>query len=406
MDAITAKVRLGRLRKLHISILLPSCLLVLIAGLGSLRVPAPAQTAAKAATFSFTLKYLETSGLITKIDPGQQEVKFRKEPNFGTDDKIVRRALKVGPNPGDFVGFAVNLTSHTLYLDLNQNLDLTDDPRGVYRSENMRSSILLSFFKGVRLSFSSGGVNRSYLLEPFYFLGENSSYIGIRSSYAGEVELQGQKWQFQVQDNLDGQLDAQDKFLFTPVAREGEPKGIPYSPMPVPKNLFLEGHEYQLGFAFKAASGDSPLTVTFAQITSPMAELTLDGQFVRRLLLQGDRRLVILDSPSHTIPLPADNYRIRGLYLQPAPDKPALASSSETSPFVVTTGAPYRLRVGAPFVSYVTADRNGNMLRLRYILTGAAGEQYAVINPDRGNPPKFVIYKGDQVVATGSFQYG
>ena len=59
-------------------------------------------------------------------------MKFRKEPDFGKD-KVVRSALRIGPGKNDFMGFAVNLTRRSLYLDLNQNLDLTDDPDGIRR---------------------------------------------------------------------------------------------------------------------------------------------------------------------------------------------------------------------------------------------------------------------------------
>jgi hypothetical protein len=334
-------------------------------------------------------------------------VRFRKEPDFGKNDKILRQALKVGPDANDYVGFAVNLTRGALYLDLNQNLDLTDDPRSVYRAEKVGTlSPPIAYFRGVRLTLNKDGAARSYLLEPFYYLGEGMNAIYVRSSFGNEIELQGRKWQFQVVDNLDGQWSAQDSFLLTPIPRNAEPKAIAYRPMPVAKNLFVGGHHYQLGFAFGASAGDPPLAVTFTESSPPMAELTLDAQFVRRLVLQGDGRLVIVDSPSHTLSLPADKYRIQGVYLQAAPDKPVLASTPVTSSFALAAGAPSRLNVGAPLVSSVAAERKGSTLLLRYILKGAAGEEYVVMNPDKSNPPKFVIYKGDREIAKDSFKYG
>ena len=213
------------------------------------QVSVHAQANAKGTTLSFPFKYRENGPLTTRIMLGRQEVKFRKEPDFGKNDRIVRQALKVGPDENDFVGFAANLTSHTLYLDLNQNLDLTDDPRGIYRSEITRGTLgPYGFFRGVRLNLSQGGISRPYLLEPFYVLGEDTSYIYIRSYHEGEIELYGQKWRFLVQDNLDGQFDAQDNFLIMPAARGSQSKGTPYRPMPIPKNLFMGGHQFQLGF--------------------------------------------------------------------------------------------------------------------------------------------------------------
>jgi hypothetical protein len=109
--------------------------ILLSLGLGALffHPPLRAQTATAGATLSFPLTFTEKgSSLSTVINLGGQEVKFRKEPDFGKD-RIVRRALKVGPDKDDFIGIAADLTTHTLYLDLNQNLDLTDDPQGVTR---------------------------------------------------------------------------------------------------------------------------------------------------------------------------------------------------------------------------------------------------------------------------------
>lgn len=430
MKATSARVRPGRLRKIENSIVFTGFFLILMSGSGLFWPSFRAQTATKGATLSVALKYLETGAIATRIEMGRQDVRFRKEPEFGKNDKVVRQALKIGSNPGDFVGFAVNFTSGTLYLDLNQNLDLTDDPQGIYKSNNARvlsggsassrgvnivvygsgntqtRSALVAMFRGVRLNLSKNGIDRSYMLEPFYYLGTDSPYIGIRSLYASEIDLHGRRWLFQVQDNLDGQLDASDRFLITAVAGKSEPKPISYRPMPVPKNLFLDGRQYRLDFAFGPASGNAPLTVTLTEHASPLTQFTLEGQFVRRLVLEGEEHLVVLDAPGQTVSLPADNYRIQGVYLQQAPGKPTFVGAPATPRFAATADAPYRLKVGAPFVGSVVATRKGNVLQMQYVLKGAAGEEYSIVNPDRGNPPKFVIYKGDQKVADGSFQFG
>ncbi|MBZ5499795.1 MAG: hypothetical protein LAP85_25630 [Acidobacteriia bacterium] len=384
--------------------------LVLCVGPGVQPPSIQAQSAAAGPALSFPLKYVETGAITTRIDLGRQEVKFRKEPDFGSNDKIVRRALKVGPGENDFMGYAINLSRHTLYLDLNQNLDLTDDPRGVYTSENIRASNLFAFFRGVRIHLTRGGVDRTYLLEPFYYLSENTSYVGIRSLYTGQIDLHGQRWLFQVQDNLDGQFDAADKLLLYRIAPPGskiEPKAVALRPLPIPRSLFLDGRQYRLGFSFGTSPEGVPLTVTFTETATPLVELTLEGQAIRHLALRSDERLAYLYSPGPTVSLPADKYRIQGAYLQTAPGKPSLVCTTETGRLELTPGAPHLLRIGAPFVSSVVPERSGNnVLRLRYVLKGASGEEYLIENPDRGNPPKFVIYRGDQAVASGSFTFG
>ena len=399
-------------QRIFLGILLSCCLVLMLSGAGSPVSGDPVQTRSDAAgaARSFSLKYEESSSILTRLDLGQQDVRFRKEPEFGKNDKIVRQALRIGPDAGDFVGFAVNLTRRMLYLDLNRNLDLTDDPQGVYHSAPVaggNAPIPFAFFKGVRLALRDNGGERPYLLEPFYFLNETTGYIGIRSCYRGVVELGGRQWLFQVQDNLDGRFDANDKFMVAPVPGRMEPKGIPYGAMPLPRRLFLGGSEYQLGIALDSASGYKTATATFVECSSPMSELALEARFARRLvLIQADERLVILDNPEGKIRLPAGDYRIQASYLQAAGGKPILIGSTGKSHFSAAAGAVTGVRVGAPFTSSVAAERKGNILLLSYALRGAAGEVYALSNPDRGNPPKFVIYRGDREVARGDFRFG
>jgi hypothetical protein len=368
----------------------------------------PGQAAAAGATRSFPLKYVENVPLVTRLVLGQQEVRFRKEPEFGKNDNIVRQALRTGPHDDDYIGFAVNLTTRMLYLDLNLNLDLTDDPEGVYRSTLLSgASAPIAYFRGIRLALHNGGIERSYLLEPFYFLNKSTDYIGVRSCYQGEVEIGGRNWLFQVQDNLDGRFDTQDKFILTNVPQRGAPRAISYAAMPLTQDLFVGGRQYRMKVAFAAGTGNPSATVTFEERSAPMSELALEGQFIRRLvLLQGNAQLVVLDDPEQKTRLPAGDYSIQNAYLQKAPGQPVLVGTSGKSRFTAPAGTVCKLRVGPPFVSLVAAERKGNMLQMRYILRGAAGEEYTISSPNRNNPPKFVINLGDRIVANGSFQFG
>jgi hypothetical protein len=393
-------------RLLNSPLWLACCVLLSLLGLLASNLLPQSQSANKDGTISIPFKYLETGTFSTRIDLGSQEVKFRKEPDFGKNDVIVRQALKVGPGRDDILGFAVNLTSKRLYLDLNRNLDLTDDPNGVYKSFMISSSLgTVSYFRGVRISINTGGVDRQYILEPFYYFDPKSGYVAIRSAYGSEIAIQGQKWRLQVQDNLDGQFDSQDRLLIAPDAlKTGQ--SISYRPIPLPKNLFLEGRQFRMEFRFETAGGNLPVTATITETHSPVADLALEGALIRGLILKGDDRLVIMDAPGHTIAIPADTYRLQGVQLQPSPNAPGLICTVEGSRFPVTAGAANILKVGAPLQSTVAAERNGKMLRMRFLVKGATGEEYSITNPDKSRPPKFVIYRGDRQVASGSFQYG
>ncbi len=367
-------------------------------------LPALARTEDTGASFSFPLKYQSTSSyLSSNFGIGKQEVKFRKEPDFGKD-KVLRLALKTGSGKNDYVGFAVNITRKSLYLDLNQNLDLTDDPSGVYRAE-ARSPFPM--FRNVQLKLDKNGTWRAYSLD-FYFGGRDSGWVTVRSSYQGEIELYGQRWRLEVQDNLDGEIAPPDRVSITPAAGDGgESRTLTgYEPIPAAPKLFLGGHLYRIGYAFGTEAEGRLMTASFTEINSDLGELILEGQHVRRLVLEGGA-LVVLDQPPRSMLLPVDKYRIQAVYLQLAPREPTLfGSAGGISQLSVRTGAPCRLKLGGPLESTVIAGAAGDMLQLSYFLKGSGGEQYSLNNANRGRPPRFAIYKGDRQLVAGNFQFG
>lgn len=378
---------------------------LLVPSLCLLCAPACAQTAAAGTPLSFPLRFVEkSSSLSLSAEPGKQEVKFVKEPDFGKD-KILRNAFQVGPGKGDFLGFAVDFTRRTLYLDLNQNLDLTDDPQGVFQGEKSASPDTASF-KNVRIRVQKNGIDRVYLLGSFYYFSDNSGYADIKSSYIGEVELYGRKWRLEVMDNLDGKIDDQDQFTIVLAAGGDDAKTPPpYAGMKVPQNLFLDSHQYELKFAYDPAPDTSPLTVHITEISAPVGNLILDGQFIRRLVLKG-KGLVILDSPAQANTVPVDKYQIQSVYLQAAGDPMLSTNASAIPSFSITAGAPVPLKIGGPVTSSVKAVSRGSTLQLNYLLKGAGGELYTAVKPDPKKPPKVVIYQGDRQLGTGNFEFG
>ncbi len=331
----------------------------------------PRRVATPGAPLRFPLQYSDRGYLATRVELVEPGLTFRKEPAFGRNEKIVRRALKVGPGPQDWLGLAVNVTKRTLYLDLNRNLDLTDDPKGVYRSSSSAPR-----FRNVRFCLSSGGTNRYYTLDPLDLVGQYRGYGVLRSVYAGRITLGGQNWAFQVQDNFDGQFDARARFSITPNVAAPQAGATAYPPMPTPvsKTLFVGGHQYELSFAYGAA-GSAPLTMMLKEVTSPMAELALAGSSVRWLALQGDACLAFLDAPTGKLALPADNYRLQGVCVQPASGMKPLVSTSGTARVALEAGTSQPFKVGPPLVSSVAVSETRGYLYLRFVLKGGAGEE-------------------------------
>ncbi len=76
----------------------------------------------------------------------------------------------------------------------------------------------------------------------------------------------------------------------------------------------------------------------------------------------------------------------------------------ELASIASTEVKPYDLKVGDPLIPSVTATRDGRSLRLDYQLLDSAGLSYK--QEAHGQPPSFSIYKGDELIASGSFSYG
>jgi hypothetical protein len=381
--------------------------LLLALGLSLWSMQAHAQTASGNVPRSFPLQFVAKSASMSLVvEPGRAEVKFRKEPDFGKD-RVFRHALSVGPEKADFLGFAVDLTAKTLYVDLNQNLDLTDDPQGIFKGEGSPGSY--AAFKSVRIAFKKNGLDRSLVFEPFQYYSDDSGYLVLKSSCQAEIALSGQKWQLEVMDNLNGAIDDSDLFMIAPAAETGSPKGDrpAYSAMKIPKTLFLGGRLYRLKFTFAAQPGAAPLTVDFSEITAAMGELSLNGRFVARLVLEG-KALAILDSPAQTVAVPSDTYKVQSMYLQSAPGNPLLVCNRVDSvkQLAVAAGAPAHLDAGGPVESSVNAASRGSMLTLSYLLRGVGGELYTAVNPDAKNPPTLTISQGGRQLNSGKFQFG
>jgi hypothetical protein len=380
---------------------------LLLVGICLLSIPMPGQTAGAGKTLSFALNFVK-QGAPLPIKVGKQEVRFRKEPAWG-NDKILRRALVVGSEKSDFIGMAFNLTRRTLQLDLNQDLDLTNDPAGVFEGKWPSGNSSYIYFNGVQLDIHKNGMNRPSLLDIYVSNGD-VSLIYVRSSYQGEIELYGEKWRMQVSDNLDGVIDREDRFSISSLASSAAARSerTEFVALPVPKRLFLGGRQYQVEFTFARNEDVPSLTAGFSEINSPLAELILDGNSIQRLVLESaDAGLVVLDTPAKPISLPAGKYRIQSIALQGSLPYTINASNvSQIPAFTLTAGAPYHLKAGGPLRSGVTAVPSGSLLKLSYDLKGMGGESYSVANLNRSQPPKWIVYKGDHQVASGYFTYG
>ena len=356
---------------------------------------ATAEETTAAPSSVFVLKAQKTGfGVYKYIDLEGQDYVFKKEPAYAGWG-VVRGALDTGK--GDRIGFAFDRAAEKLYLDLNRNFDLTDDPDGVFSSSRYYGGpqgifkIQVSKGEGESLLNYSGDVS-------FYSWGAN---LQIHSGWKGDIELQGKAYRLSVADDMNGEFKGERRytnvFRIGPVPKENEEE----SPVVgvaawISKsgNMFIDGHTY----AFKFAPKNGDLEATIDEVHPPMGELRLEGGGIRRLILEGDIR-VILDNPGPITRVPVGLYATQNVILD------SMVAAERKTPVRIEEDASAAMKAGAPLRSTVKASRILQTLQLDYSLVGAGDENYTPLN-SRGKEPRFDIARNGKSVCSGAFRYG
>ncbi len=180
------------------------CVSILALGLFSLGTSSCGLVAAEAAgtstgpveqAISVDLDYQETAFevLRAKVVFGPQKAveatPFKKEPP-PSGGLVRRQFLQLGGNTNNLMAVLWEPPS-TLHLDLNRNLDLTDDPQGVFSlSTTSRGDRAFTHIQveagGTRYCFDLRLVDRGGALDGTAFL---------RSFCQGRIEIGGKPWQ-------------------------------------------------------------------------------------------------------------------------------------------------------------------------------------------------------------------
>ena len=341
-----------------------------------------------------------------------REVVFKKEPDFG-DHKIIRGAIPFAREEKDYLCFAWDFTEQVLYLDLNRNLDLTDDPAGVI--SNKGESKWRPDFGNIHIQSDHPQGEIPYIvrlnLAAYNRFRQVYCNVLVRSGWQGDIELFGKKWQLSVADNLDGVIGEEDIFTIRPY--EGNEKETvncgSTDRFYVPREIFLDGQAYNLAFEFGAQRKKSELIVSFMESQHPMGEIQLEGQFIKRLIMRESEEkgspLVILDSPDKNVHIPVRTYRMQRIFLDGG-EKHGLFWADGKKEISVVQGKIFTLKMGGPLNHSVKARRYQRNLSLDYTLLGIGDERYIQLPRDRKNPPTFVITRGDNTIVSGSFKYG
>lgn len=409
---------------------------------------APSEEGDEPTRHVFRLKYKEVDFSLQVDTPVEgNEVFFGREPKFSGRD-IVRGPLRRFRQADmEFIGFAWDSSAGKLYLDLNRNLDLTDDPDGIFESKD-------GWFRDVRFDIERGSMRIPCMIDLAIRRtsgGWVSCEAFVRSVWQAEIELNGKKWWFAVQDNMDGEIDLRDCVVFrsseeslTSVLTDGQIDLRDYlvfrsseesltsvlnevranlaqiraseileapDSLPLMQRLSFDGASYDLELGFEYAEAGTELVATFTESDIPFGELRIDGKSIKRLVLQRQDEkgvsFVVLDAPEANVKVPVGSYLSPTVFLDGG-GSTGLFSASSPKGVLITEDKPAILKVGGPLTHRLTVNPRGNQLQLllSYKLLGAGGESYVPCERARERPPQLAIYKGDTKIASGSFEYG
>ncbi len=336
---------------------------------------------------------------------------FKQEPALA-GGKISRGTLRLGGGTTNELAFAWDRAAGKLYLDLNRNLDLTDDPAGVF-SRASHSVDSYQTFTNIHLPFRTQVGERQALVDLSF-----NAYSGLyctaamRSFWQGKVILQGEEYQLGLLASSfePGQSLESGNLLLRPWAERNSSFSIyggSLEALPFSRNLFVGNHAYQLQGTNVAPGDTAKVRVQFTEQQPALGELKIAGEFIRRVTLGGGPYMVVLDKPEPVVKVPVGSYGPISVWLKKGGVEATLDARAEASVARITVNdkRPEVLTVGGPLTNSVSISRRGKNLALNYQLVGAGGA-YQLANQDRSHPPEFAVYHGDKKVASGKFEFG
>ena len=326
-----------------------------------------------------------------------REVAFRKEPQYARGP-VRRGILSVGPEPGDVIGFAWEPRARTLHLDLDRDLDLTNDPGGAIRGHPLYGegqALEAQQFSGIRLELERDGIARSYFLSATLFDHTDGSNFSVRSGWAGTVRLGDQEHRIELQDNLDGAIGSGDRLWVG--SDPGSPGGHTFYH---PRCLLLGGDPYRVRAQFEPEGRVGAVALTLERAETAIGTLDLAGSGFEELVLEG-ACAAVLRPPQEQVRLPEGTYIAREVRSEFGLS--AVMFGGPVS-FDIRPGETTRLAIGDPLRPAVETQARGRTLVLDCQLLGQGGEQYS--GRELGHAPELEIRSSDRVLLRDSFEFG
>lgn len=337
--------------------------------------------------------------------PTAAETARLKTPPVAKGTKLFFGALEVGTNQ---FGFAWERTAARLYLDLNQNLDFTDDPGGVFDAAEKR---YYQKFTNIRLSVPDGPGQCDYLVDLRVY-NMHTAFAELRSFYEGKIELAGQTWQIGFVKRLVAKAGSARgrpaaALLIRPWAertKEFSLTGSAAVTIPFCETVYIWDQSYTPELVWQQQGQTNKPMLKLGPVETELGQLELAGLYVHRLVLENaPHRAAFFHVPARIIRLPVGTYTDVGVFLKNGNSEATAAFDEKV---VVTAGATNVLAVGGPLTNSAKVTQAGRVLRMDYKIVGCGGKPYELVHSGRLKEPEFTIFKGDKRIASGKFQFG
>jgi len=365
-----------------------------------------------------------------------QAVVFAKEPDLGAG-RVVRGLLAFGKDTNNWVPFGWNRDQEKLWLDLNRNRDLTDDPEGFISALKEGSPLAYyQVYPGVRLTFVTPTGPRRALVNLQLARPDSFAlwYAHLRSFWQTRLSLQGREWQIGLVEEppgpdgppepaylllrpweargrpIDLNVGTPDlidwrRVYYQPRQADGPPRALKIGSIDWRRVLYLPEQAYRIQCRQEARSGTAGYTLELTETPVELGNLRVTGECLYRLVLEGldGHTVAVLDAPGAVTKAPAGAYRVRAVWLRKGE---AEGYSRSDKAVVVGERGTTSLVAGGPLQNSLTLSRWGKFLFLRHRIAGADGSEYRLLRRDRDHPPEWAAYRNGQTTATGKFAFG
>jgi hypothetical protein len=372
-------------------------------------------------TQTLTLEYREAPSSHNNfgLQFTQQNSFFKKEPDLAKRD-VYRGKINLSADTNQVLPFLWDYSQGTVYLDLNGNGDLTDDPKGIHALPkgsyppitSLSGAYCYQTFPKVALTVKTTNGNQRSLfdLNLHYYQNQLNVSAGMLSYWSAQVTLQGQDWEIGITEYLFNIITTPSHLLLRPWKSRNEAFNTSSGSLDscnFPRKLFFNNQAYELTTQHELSSGTESCTLTLKEISAKLGDLNLTGQHIRRVYLSGGGYSVILEKPAPQVKVPVATYNQQQVLIQQGTNSAhPVFSSGIPKPVIVQSERPATLNCGGPLTNSVSIQRRGRVLVLNYQLLGADHQNYQTAVQDRSHPPTFKIYQGDRVIASGKFEYG